>query len=122
MLDFNFCVSTNFIFGKDAHKKIGEVVSSYGVKKVMLVYDSGDFLKTTGLLDTVLDCMKASGLEVTELTGVLPNPRLGLVHEGVALGRKNQVEMVVSVKFCFRMESTLSQISAAEFMCILLLG
>ena len=97
MLDFNFCVSTNFIFGKDAHKKIGEVVSSYGVKKVMLVYDSGDFLKTTGLLDTVLDCMKASGLEVTELTGVLPNPRLGLVHEGVALGRKNQVEMVVAL-------------------------
>ena len=35
---------------------------------------------------------------------------------------ENQVEMVVSVKFCFRMESTLSQISAAEFMCILLLG
>lgn len=97
MLNFDFCVSTNFVFGRDTHKRVGELVSALGVKKVMLVYDSGDFLKTTGLLDTVLDCLRASGLEVTELTGVLPNPRLSLVHKGVELGRENQVEMVVAL-------------------------
>lgn len=97
MLNFNFCVSTNFIFGRDVHKQVGEVAASYGIKKVMLVYDSGDFLKTTGLLDTVLNSLKDAGLTVTELTGVQPNPRLGLVREGVALGRKDQVEMVIAL-------------------------
>lgn len=97
MLDFNFCVSTNFIFGKNAQEQVGSTVAALNVKKVMLVYDSGDFLKTTGLLNTVLNSLKASNLEVTELTGVLPNPRLGLVREGIALGRKNQVEMVLAL-------------------------
>ena len=36
MLDFNFCVSTNFIFGKDTHKHVGETAAALGVKKVML--------------------------------------------------------------------------------------
>lgn len=97
MLDFNFCVSTNFIFGKDTHKKVGETAASLGVQKVMLVYDSGDFLKTTGLLDAVLHSLEDANLEVTKLTGVLPNPRLGLVREGVALGRENKVEMVIAL-------------------------
>ena len=97
MLDFNFCVSTNFIFGKGAHEQVGETAASYGVKRVMLVYDSGDFLKTTGLLDAVLKSLEAAGLEVTTLTGVLPNPRLSLVREGVALGRKNNVEMIIAL-------------------------
>lgn len=97
MLDFNFCVSTNFIFGKDTHKKVGETAASLGVQKVMLVYDSGDFLKTTGLLGAVLHSLEDANLEVTKLTGVLPNPRLGLVREGVALGRENKVEMVIAL-------------------------
>lgn len=97
MLDFNFCVSTNFIFGKDTHKHVGETAAALGVKKVMLVYDSGQFLKTTGILDAVLDSLKSAGLTVTELTGVLPNPRLGLVREGVKLGRAEQAEMVIAL-------------------------
>lgn len=97
MLDFNFCVSTNFIFGKDTHKHVGETAAALGVKKVMLVYDSGQFLKTTGILDAVLDSLKSADLTVTELTGVLPNPRLGLVREGVKLGRAEQVEMVIAL-------------------------
>ena len=97
MLDFNFCVSTNFIFGRNTQEQVGSVAASYGVKNVMLVYDSGDFLKTSGLLDTVLNSLEGSGLKVTTLTGVLPNPRLGLVRQGVALGRENQVEMVIAL-------------------------
>ena len=97
MLDFNFCVSTNFIFGKDTHKHVGETAAALGVKKVMLVYDSGQFLKTTGILDAVLDSLKSADLTVTELTGVLPKPRLGLVREGVKLGRADQVEMVIAL-------------------------
>ena len=97
MLDFNFCVSTNFIFGRNTQEQVGSVAASYGVKNVMLVYDSGDFLKTSGLLDTVLNSLEGSGLKVTTLTGVLSNPRLGLVRQGVALGRENQVEMVIAL-------------------------
>lgn len=60
MLNFNFCVSTNFIFGKKTQEQVGPVAASYGVKRVMLVYDSGDFLKKNGLLDSILDSLRHS--------------------------------------------------------------
>ncbi|MEI3525149.1 MAG: iron-containing alcohol dehydrogenase [Eubacteriales bacterium] len=74
MLDFNFCVSTNFIFGKDTRKHVGETAAALGVKKVMLVYDSGQFLQQTVFSMPFWIPLKSADLTVTELTGVLPNP------------------------------------------------
>jgi len=96
MQDFNFCIPTNFIFGKDSHKKVGETVSALGYKKVIVNY-GGTFLQETGLLGTIIASLEASGLAVIELDGVLPNPRLSLVYKGIELCRKEHVDLVLAI-------------------------
>lgn len=96
MLDFNFCIPTNFIFGKDTHKKVGETIAAMGGHKVLVNY-GGTFLQETGLLDDILANLKASGLAVVELDGVLPNPRLSLVHKGIKLCRSEGVDFLLAI-------------------------
>lgn len=96
MLDFNFGVPTNFIFGKDTHKKVGETIKGMGYKKVLVNY-GGTFLQETGLLDVILNSLKGSGLEVVELDGVLPNPRLSLVYKGIEICRKENIDIVLAI-------------------------
>ena len=96
MQDFNFCIPTNFIFGKDTHKKVGETVRALGCKKVLVNY-GGTFLQETGLLGVIIDSLKNAGLEVVELDGVLPNPRLSLVYKGIELCRKENVDLVLAI-------------------------
>ena len=97
MDNFNFSIPTNLVFGKDRHKEVGSLVASYGVKKVMLVYDSGKFLVESGLLDEVRDSLKGAGLEVTELTGIKPNPVISLVRKGVEQARDFGAEFLVAL-------------------------
>ena len=97
MDNFNFSIPTNLVFGKDRHKEVGSLISSYGVKKVMLVYDSGRFLVESGLLDEVRASLKDAGLEVTELTGVKPNPVLSLVHKGVDQAREFGAQFLLAL-------------------------
>ena len=96
MLDFNFCVPTNFIFGKGTHTQAGDIMKELGYKRVLVNY-GGNFLQETGLLDVILKSLKNSGLEVTELDGVLPNPRLSLVYQGIDLCRKENIDIVLAV-------------------------
>lgn len=96
MLDFNFCIPTNFIFGKDTHKKVGETIKAMGYKKVLVNY-GGTFLQETGLLDVILNSLRESGLEVVELDGVLPNPRLSLVYKGIEICRKENVDILLAI-------------------------
>lgn len=96
MLDFNFCIPTNFIFGRDAHKKVGETIAALGKRKVLVNY-GGTFLQETGLLDEIKTHLNESGLEVVELDGVLPNPRLSLVYEGIELCHKEGVDFLLAV-------------------------
>lgn len=96
MQDFDFCIPTRFVFGKDTHKKAGEVIASLGKKKVLVTY-GGTFLQETGLLDEILNNLKASGLEVVELDGVLPNPRLSLVYKGIEICRRENVDILLAI-------------------------
>ena len=97
MQNFVFSVPTNLVFGVDTHKQVGTWISNYGVKKVLFVYDSGRFLVESGLLDEVRQSLKDAGLEVSELTGVQPNPVLSLVHKGVAQAREAGSEFVLAL-------------------------
>ena len=95
MLNFDFHVPTRIIFGKDTHKQIGELVRPHG-KKVLLHYGSGS-IKKSGLYDAVVTSLKAAGVDFVELGGVVPNPRLSLVHEGIALCKKEGVDLILAV-------------------------
>ncbi len=95
MLDFTFHNATKIIFGRDTEKKVGEEISKLG-KKVLFHYGGGS-IKKTGLYDRVVESLKESGVEIFELGGVMPNPRLSLVREGIELCRKNNVDAILAV-------------------------
>lgn len=95
--DFNICIDTKFVFGKDAQNQIGRELKQMGIHKVLIHHDNGKFLYDTGLLEQVDKLLKQEGIETLELGGVLPNPRLSLVREGIALAKKEQVDLVLAI-------------------------
>jgi len=95
MLNFEFHVPTRIVFGRDSHKQIGSLLAPYA-KKVLLHY-GGTSIKRTGVYDQVVSSLTASGLKVVELGGVVPNPRVSLVREGIELCRKEAVDLILAV-------------------------
>ena len=95
MLNFDFYAPARILFGKGEEKRIGELLKPHA-KKVLLHYGGGS-IKKSGLFDAVVASLRENGVEFVELGGVKPNPRLSLVHEGVALCRKENVDLVLAV-------------------------
>jgi len=95
MLNFVFDNKTRIIFGKGTENEVGAYTKQFG-KKVLLHYGGGS-IKRFGLYDTVVQSLHENGVEFVELGGVLPNPRLSLVHEGIELCRKEKVDFILAV-------------------------
>jgi len=96
MENFVYYNPTKIIFGKETEMKVGEEVKRYGTK-VLLHHYGEKYVKKTGLLDRVLSSLKDAGLEVLELTGVKPNPRVSLVREGISLARKKNIDFILAL-------------------------
>ncbi|MBQ6901354.1 MAG: iron-containing alcohol dehydrogenase [Firmicutes bacterium] len=95
MIDFVFNNPTKVYFGKDQLQHLGQVVSGYG-KKVLLTYGGGS-IKKTGLYDKVMTGLKEYGLEVFELGGIEPNPRIGSVRKGAQICKDEGIDVVLAV-------------------------
>jgi len=95
MRNFEFQNTTKIIFGKGTENRVGEEMSRIG-KKILLHYGSGSIIKS-GLYDKVKDSLKKANIEVVELGGVKPNPRLDLVKEGIELCRKENIDAILAV-------------------------
>lgn len=96
MLNFNFYSPTYFAFGDGQEKRTGELVRRFGGTKVLLHYGGGS-IKRNGVYDAVTESLRAEGLSFIELGGVQPNPRSGLVYEGIELCRREGVDFVLAV-------------------------
>ena len=96
MDNFSFYSPTFFEFGKEAENRTGELVKRFGGSKVLLHYGSGSVIRS-GLLDRVKASFKDEGIAFVELGGVKPNPRSGLVYEGIELCKKENVDFIVAV-------------------------
>lgn len=96
MENFRFYAPTYFCFGRDSEKEIGALVRRFGGHKVLLHYGGGS-IKRNGVYDRVIASLKAAELPFVELPGVLPNPRSGLVYEGIALCRREKVDFILAV-------------------------
>lgn len=96
MQNFRFYNPTEIIFGKETQNQVGEVVKKWGGTKVMLVYGQGSAVKS-GLIDGVKKSLKEADVEVIEIAGVQPNPRLALVEEGIAKAIEFGVDFVLAV-------------------------
>ncbi len=93
MQDFSFSVPTKAFFGKGVAEKAGELARQFGTK-ALLVYGKSS-VKKIGLYDTVVKSLKDNGVEYVELTDIQPNPRITKVDEGVALCRKENVQVII---------------------------
>ena len=96
MENFTFYSPTFFAFGKDTENQVGEYVKQFGGSKVLVHY-GGSSAKKSGLLDRVEASLKKEGIPYVMLGGVKPNPRSGLVYEGIELCRKEGVDFVLAV-------------------------
>ena len=96
MENFTFYSPTYFVFGKDEERNVGKYVKRFGGTKVLIHYGGGSVVRS-GLLDRVKKSLTDEGLSFVALGGVKPNPRSGLVYEGIALCRKEKVDFVLAV-------------------------
>ena len=96
MNDFSFYSPTKFVFGRGAESKVGSLVRAFGGTKVLLHFGGGS-VKRNGVYDAVVKSLEAEGIGYVALGGVQPNPRSGLVREGIALCRKEKVDFVLAV-------------------------
>ncbi len=95
MKDFEFCIPTKIVFGKNRVAEIARYAKEYG-RRLLLVYGLSS-IKKTGVYDKVVNALKKEGLTIIEHPGVKSNPVLSHVNKGIALAREENVDMVVAV-------------------------
>ncbi len=95
MENFEYHVPTKIVFGKGVENQVGTEVLPFA-KGVLLHFGGGSVVRS-GLLDRVRASLTAAGVSFVELGGVVPNPRVSLVREGIALCRKNGISFILAV-------------------------
>ena len=96
MKDFDFWAPTYFAFGRGKEARAGELVRQFGGRKALIHYGGGSAVRT-GLIDRVKVSLTQAGVAFEELGGVMPNPRSGLVEEGVRLALDRKIDFILAV-------------------------
>ena len=96
MENFNYYTPTQVVFGRGTEEKAGELVRAQGCGKVLVHYGSGS-VKKSGLLERVCRSLDEAGISYVSLGGVVPNPRLSLVYEGISLCKKEGVDFILAI-------------------------
>ncbi len=96
MRNFEYYTPTQVLFGKDTHLQAGSLLKKYGAKKVLIHY-GGQSAVRSGLIDEITSNLKEEGLEYITLGGVIPNPLLSKVREGIELCQKEHVDFILVV-------------------------
>lgn len=96
MTDFIYHTPTEVVFGRSSEEKTVSLISKYGGHKLLLHYGGGSAVRS-GLIPSIRERLGAAGIPFVELGGVVPNPRLSLVREGIALCRREQLDFILAV-------------------------
>ena len=96
MKDFSFYAPTRVVFGRESEEKLPQLIQQYGGGKVLVHYGGGS-ARRSGLLDKVEKMLSEAGVAYVELGGVVPNPLLSKVREGIELCRKEHVNFILAV-------------------------
>lgn len=96
MRDFNYYAPTEVGFGKESEEQVAQLVKKYGGTKVLVHY-GGKSAQRSGLLDKICGLLKDGGVSYVTLGGVVPNPRLSLVHEGIRLCQQEGVDFILAI-------------------------
>lgn len=93
--NFEFCNPTKLYFGDESLKYLDNELKKYGTK-ILLVYGGGS-IKKNGIYDDVMEILNANEKEVVEVFGVMPNPTLEKLYEGVSIAREKEVDFILAV-------------------------
>lgn len=92
---FSFYNPVKLIFGKGQLEAVKKELPKYG-KKVLVVYGGGS-IKKNGLYDEVMTVLGEAGLEIFELSGVEPNPRISTARKGIEICKNEGIDMLLAV-------------------------
>lgn len=93
--NFSYCNPTRLYFGDESIQYLNTELPKYG-KNVVLVYGGGS-IKKNGIYDEVIEILKANGKNISEIAGVMPNPTVEKLYEGVEIARKADVDLLLAV-------------------------
>lgn len=96
MATYKYFTPTKVIFGKGAEEQVGALLKESGARRVLLHYGGGS-VQRSGLLDKVKAALAAEQIAYAELGGVVPNPRLSLVRQGIALMKQEQLDFILAI-------------------------
>ena len=95
MNDFVFQNPVKLIFGKGQINMLANELSEYGTK-VLVVYGGGS-IKRNGLYDEVMTILRDNGMEIHELAGVEPNPRVSTARKGARICKEKDIDVILAV-------------------------
>lgn len=90
-----FSSNTKIIIGQDSELLVGEEIKKYS-NKILLHYGGGS-IKKIGLYDKIIKSLKKNNIEFMELSGVMPNPRVSLVREGIKMCKENDINFILAI-------------------------
>ena len=93
--NFSYCNATKLYFGEEALKYLNNELPKYG-KTIQLIYGGGS-IKKNGIYEDVVKILKANGKTIVEDSGVMPNPTVEKLYEGIKIARENKVDLLLAV-------------------------
>lgn len=93
--NFTYCNPTKLYFGEDSLSNLSKELEKYG-QNVVLIYGGGS-IKKNGIYDEVMAILKEEGKNIAEIAGVMPNPTVDKLYEGVAIARKHKADFLLAV-------------------------
>lgn len=93
--NFAYCNPTKLYFGENSLTYLNTELPKYG-SNVVLIYGGGS-VKKNGIYDAVTEILKANGKNVAEISGVMPNPTLAKLYEGIEIARNHHADLLLAV-------------------------
>lgn len=93
--NFSYCNPCKLYFGDKSLDYLNQELPKYG-KNIVLIYGGGS-IKKNGIYDDVIKILEAQGKNVAEIAGVMPNPTLAKLYEGIEIARKHQADLLLAV-------------------------
>ena len=93
--NFSYHNATKLYFGDDSLKYLNDELPKYG-KNIQLIYGGGS-IKRNGIYDAIVEILKANGKNIVEDAGVMPNPTVDKLREGIKIARDNKVDLLLAV-------------------------
>lgn len=93
--NFSYCNPCKLYFGDKSLDYLNTELPKYG-KNVVLIYGGGS-IKKNGIYDDVVKILEAQGKNVAEISGIMPNPTLAKLYEGIEIARQHQADLLLAV-------------------------